>query len=490
MTCTTTPQEPTQLEEFALTKPLPTKSGQAELFLVQTKEFQEECLLKLYYPFVELHKIKGLKSLSKDYALTPLKTGTLKGRPYELYEWLPLGSLRNELSSPKTEEWMLDFVSQITQAIVHIHSKGIIHADIKPENILRKKTGENIQYLLCDFGSAKPTEVSQTLTQVAASPKYIAPEAALSSPSKASDYYSLGVILMEALLGKHPLEALDTKALLMHAASGTAIDTSKIKEPWRELLTGLTHPNTSERWNHEHIQSWLLSQTRPPQTEMPPSPQTPIDFATLDEGFTALWQTRNNIPATNEDETDYLGAALQWCSDLHHNPSQPRPSIGTISLWIDACRVPIHRIGMEPAQLTKARPLALAILRTEREALQKIKNSQTKPKSSLPKLLLIGLGSFLFCYSLSHILIAITQPKSETNPQKTQSQQLLDKLNTLELNNTQLFLQLQELQDKLRDSLATKNQKVQETNKDSDPSKLNLKDPGPPQLTNLPTTRN
>ena len=97
----------------------------------------------------------------------------------------------------------LHFATQITKALSHAHSRGIIHRDIKPHNIMILKDGS---VKVADFGIARLLTVSNTLTQEAlGSVHYISPEQAKGGHVDArSDIYSVGVVMYEMLTSRLP----------------------------------------------------------------------------------------------------------------------------------------------------------------------------------------------------------------------------------------------------------------------------------------------
>ena len=108
------------------------------------------------------------------------------------------------------------YMAQIGEALDYAHAEGVIHRDLKPNNILIDRW-DNL-YLM-DFGLAKLVAATQSLTQtgtVLGTPAYMAPEQWRGEPVDArTDVYALGVILYEMVLGRTPFES-DTPFTLMY----------------------------------------------------------------------------------------------------------------------------------------------------------------------------------------------------------------------------------------------------------------------------------
>ncbi len=108
---------------------------------------------------------------------------------------------RGKLNWPET----LHFITQIMRGLSHAHSRGIVHRDIKPQNVMVLRDGS---VKVADFGIACLENSAQTLTQEAlGSVHYISPEQARGERTDArSDIYSAGVVMYEMLTGRLPFE--------------------------------------------------------------------------------------------------------------------------------------------------------------------------------------------------------------------------------------------------------------------------------------------
>ena len=123
----------------------------------------------------------------------------------------------------------LHFIIQIMRALEHAHSRGIIHRDIKPQNIMVLRDGS---VKVADFGIACLQNNAQTLTQDAlGSVHYISPEQARGEHIDArSDIYSAGVVLYEMLTGRLPFQGDSAVSVAIQHLSSVPLAPSEIRE--------------------------------------------------------------------------------------------------------------------------------------------------------------------------------------------------------------------------------------------------------------------
>lgn len=128
-----------------------------------------------------------------------------------ILEYMEGGDLLNRIvSSPHrrlTEEQSRFVFFQVTEAVRYLHSKGITHRDIKPDNVLLKDTDEYTLVKLTDFGLSKIITEGTVMKSLIGTPNFVAPEILRSEVSKYTskvDVWSMGVCLFAMISGTLP----------------------------------------------------------------------------------------------------------------------------------------------------------------------------------------------------------------------------------------------------------------------------------------------
>ncbi|HET9423850.1 MAG TPA: bifunctional serine/threonine-protein kinase/formylglycine-generating enzyme family protein [Gemmatimonadaceae bacterium] len=111
-------------------------------------------------------------------------------------------------------------IAEVASALAHAHKRGVIHRDIKPQNVLLD--ADSGRALVTDFGIARTTDSSLTATGMfVGTPTYLAPEQVTGEPSDhRADIYALGVMAYEMLSGRPPFDGPTPTAILMKRLAG------------------------------------------------------------------------------------------------------------------------------------------------------------------------------------------------------------------------------------------------------------------------------
>src|SRR5829696_8520027 len=201
--------------------------GMGEVYLAHDEVLDRDVALKVlrsHYAgdseFAErfLREARSAASLSHRNIVQVYDRGeTEDGISYIAMEYVPGGTLKekiDERGSLGVRE-AAGVAAQISLALEAAHERGVIHRDIKPQNVLVTSSGD---LKVTDFGIARAASAvtSSASSTVFGTAGYISPEQAMGEPvGPASDLYSLGVILYEMLTGELPFTADNSIAVCM-----------------------------------------------------------------------------------------------------------------------------------------------------------------------------------------------------------------------------------------------------------------------------------
>jgi TolB-like protein len=157
-------------------------------------------------------EVRAASSLNHPHILVVHDVDTLDGRPIMVTELVEGTTLRQTLSNGALAvRDALDIAIQATSALAAAHARGIVHRDVKPENIMIRHDG---YVKVLDFGLVKLTAADRAATtletaagRVMGTPRYMSPEQVRGSAVDArADVWSLGVVLYEMLAGRPPFD--------------------------------------------------------------------------------------------------------------------------------------------------------------------------------------------------------------------------------------------------------------------------------------------
>jgi eukaryotic-like serine/threonine-protein kinase len=170
---------------------------------------------------------RAMSRLSHPHCVSVIDFGVVDV-PYFVMDYVtghPLGKLIEQGPIPITRA--LHITRQLLAGLAHAHSQGIVHRDIKPDNlILDEALGTRDHLRILDFGLAKLRDFGVDLTSGLAigTPSYMAPEQTFSEPvDTRTDLYAVGIVLYEMLTGIKPFRADSIAELIRLQREGTPV---------------------------------------------------------------------------------------------------------------------------------------------------------------------------------------------------------------------------------------------------------------------------
>ncbi|HVH27240.1 MAG TPA: serine/threonine-protein kinase, partial [Vicinamibacterales bacterium] len=260
-------------------------------------------------------------SLNHPHILAVYDVGEVGGRQYLVTELVDGGTLKTWAETPRTWREIAELLHGVADGLASAHEAGILHRDIKPDNIL---VGKNGYAKLADFGLAKlaeGAEATRTLTREETRHGVILGTIAYMSPEQASgrtvdgrsDIFSLGVVLYELLAGRRPFGGATDLEVLQTVINGPLPPLGEhIPQPVRMIAEKALEKDPSDRYQSARDLAVdlrrLTRQTGSFESPAPPDRSrwrvgvAAVALVALLMGGAALWRTRSTastIPAVS-----------------------------------------------------------------------------------------------------------------------------------------------------------------------------------------------
>jgi primosomal replication protein N'' len=246
------------IADWQIVAELPHASPDAELFLARRDGVEEVRVLRHYRTGLEpdpsLYSV--VETLGRPDVAGLVAHGRFEGRAFEVWEHVEgqtLGELRREITG------QADAAEQVAAALIRtlaaFEQRGLRHGNLQP-SVIRLRSADPLVLCITDFASARIAEFDVEASRFRQTSRYMAPEAVAEASTVASDWWSLGIILLENLTDGRCFEGVHERAFLLHlVARGIALP-DDLTPRWRNLLEGLLTRNHEDRWRAEQALRW------------------------------------------------------------------------------------------------------------------------------------------------------------------------------------------------------------------------------------------
>jgi len=188
-----------------------------------------------------------LATMRHPHIISVLDYGFEEQQPYYVMELLHDAENLLAYSRKQPQQVRLALLVQVAQGIAYLHRRGILHRDLKPDNILVVQG----QTKILDFGLATAHEAAADSDDLAGTLNYMPPEmfSGQPNPSFASDWYAFGVIAYEMLEERHPFQANDIASFIANVTRATVeFHRDDLPLPVRQVIERLLSKDPLDRY--------------------------------------------------------------------------------------------------------------------------------------------------------------------------------------------------------------------------------------------------
>jgi primosomal replication protein N'' len=252
---------PTEIDGWTLDELLTIGAGPWSHYIARRQDLGR-ALLTLYQPGAEpdpaVHGV--LRKMDRDHVPELLATGRWNDQAYEVTELIAGSSLRESGHFAAADPGLLRrVVDELGRALAGFADLGLRHRDLRPETILLRSK-EPLDLVITGFGSARLSDFDLDSVAPLKLTRYSSPEAIVGGVSAASDWWSLGMILLEHITGGACFVGVNDAAFHIHIVTRGVEIPGNLDPNFRLLLRGLLSRDPSKRWHWDQVRAWLAGE--------------------------------------------------------------------------------------------------------------------------------------------------------------------------------------------------------------------------------------
>jgi serine/threonine protein kinase len=199
-----------------------------------------------------------IRNLPRDHVPEIIITGRWRDRAFEVTEELTGENLSALVVTPDDTGTVRQIVNQIGRALNAFSEHGLRHRDLRPGVVL-VRSRDPLNLVITGFGSARLSEFDLDIVSPLETTRYMAPEAIVGGVAAASDWWSLGMLLLERLTGGACFVGVNEQAFLIHVLTNGVPIPLGLDASVDLLLRGLLARDRRERWQWNEVRGWLAS---------------------------------------------------------------------------------------------------------------------------------------------------------------------------------------------------------------------------------------
>lgn len=238
------------------------QSAVHERFLAERRSDGHQGVLTWYHagsePDPEVYAL--LRRIDLDHVPETLEMGRWADRAFLVSEELAGGSLADLNVDPSDRATVERVIDEVARALASFAELGLRHRDLRPGSIRIRKR-EPLDLVITGFGSARLSELDLDIVSPLETSRYMAPEAVMGGVSAASDWWSLGMIVLELVTGGACFQGVSEQLYLIHVLSQGVSLPAGLDDRWQLLLRGLLARERTQRWQYPQVRAWLAGES-------------------------------------------------------------------------------------------------------------------------------------------------------------------------------------------------------------------------------------
>ncbi|WFU04592.1 AAA domain-containing protein (plasmid) [Rhizobium sp. CB3171] len=248
---------PTEISGWTVESRITSSSAVRERFIATNPVSGQKGVLTLYADGAEPDTAvyDAIRNMPLDHLPEIFEIGRWNDRAYEISEEITGGTLEHLASNSADPQVLRTITFEIGKALGSFSQAGLRHRDIRPSNILIR-TAEPLDLVISGFGSARLSDYDLDIVAPLETTRYMAPEAIAGGVSAASDWWSLGMIVLEIATAGKCFEGVNSHALLIHIITNGVEIPADIPPTIATLLRGLLTRDHRDRWQWREVRAW------------------------------------------------------------------------------------------------------------------------------------------------------------------------------------------------------------------------------------------